>query len=299
MEGRGPHGIVPQDALSQRTRDELHVGALRESAGSRRARHFDNVEDPSKLPRAARGEPPDLSVYFGDLAWRALGTIGTGDVLTAGSGRQVTRAITGGTASSWAGTSSRASESFRSSTSVTSLHAPRRDSSAHRLASPGRIGPRNECAIARDRTRRRGSRCARARVGRAATPALHSLLERGTFARAESAFCQQRLSPTESLLPDGREPGPTWRIRLHDPTTDRVWPSSEALHSTSPDCGRATRRDRASVRIHRIPRHLASPELTRSVFISGWDLPVSFEADSSFSYGRGGLVLRSASASVR
>jgi predicted AlkP superfamily phosphohydrolase/phosphomutase len=41
------------------------------------------VYKPEQLYRNLRGEaPPDLFVYFGNLRWRSVGTIGTGEIHT-------------------------------------------------------------------------------------------------------------------------------------------------------------------------------------------------------------------------
>jgi predicted AlkP superfamily phosphohydrolase/phosphomutase len=37
---------------------------------------------PQRLYRAVRGVAPDLIVYFGDLAWRAVGTVGGDGIFT-------------------------------------------------------------------------------------------------------------------------------------------------------------------------------------------------------------------------
>ncbi|MBV8695834.1 MAG: hypothetical protein JO183_10165, partial [Ktedonobacteraceae bacterium] len=38
---------------------------------------------PQQLYRSVRGIPPDLIVYFGDLAWRSVGTVGGNELYTA------------------------------------------------------------------------------------------------------------------------------------------------------------------------------------------------------------------------
>jgi predicted AlkP superfamily phosphohydrolase/phosphomutase len=76
VEGREPQGFV-SPADYERLRDELAAGleALRgpdgEPIGTRSFR-------PEELWRAQRGVPPDLIVYFGDLAWRSNGSVGHG-----------------------------------------------------------------------------------------------------------------------------------------------------------------------------------------------------------------------------
>jgi predicted AlkP superfamily phosphohydrolase/phosphomutase len=38
---------------------------------------------PQQIYRSVRGIAPDLIVYFGNLAWRSVGTVGGGDLFTA------------------------------------------------------------------------------------------------------------------------------------------------------------------------------------------------------------------------
>lgn len=40
------------------------------------------VYKPQAIYREYRGVPPDLIVYFGDLAWRSLGSVGLGSIYT-------------------------------------------------------------------------------------------------------------------------------------------------------------------------------------------------------------------------
>ena len=72
--GREPRGIVaPSD--TDRVLDELATGieAIPDESG---APIETRVLRPERLYRQARGIPPNLLVYFGDLRWRSIGTVG-------------------------------------------------------------------------------------------------------------------------------------------------------------------------------------------------------------------------------
>ena len=74
--GREPHGLVPTHeatALTNRLRREL--GALQDDDGCAISTM---VRDPKEHYREVRGFPPDLMVYFDDLALRAIGSVGHG-----------------------------------------------------------------------------------------------------------------------------------------------------------------------------------------------------------------------------
>ncbi len=71
VRGREPAGIVEDE---DRARDEL-VALLRGMDGA-----DVRVDVPEEVYRATRGFPPDLMVYFDDLASRALGSVGHGHV---------------------------------------------------------------------------------------------------------------------------------------------------------------------------------------------------------------------------
>jgi predicted AlkP superfamily phosphohydrolase/phosphomutase len=74
VEGREPHGALPPSAageLRERLRRELL--ALRGPHGEALATR---VLSPDEAYREVRGLPPDLSVFFDDLAYRALGSVG-------------------------------------------------------------------------------------------------------------------------------------------------------------------------------------------------------------------------------
>lgn len=75
VQGREPQGVVPPDQYEP-TRDKL-IGEL-EALGDPDGRSIGTrVLKPETLYRTVRGvAPPDLFVYFGDLRWRSVGTIG-------------------------------------------------------------------------------------------------------------------------------------------------------------------------------------------------------------------------------
>ena len=81
VKGREPHGLIdPADYES--TRDKLagELEALGDPAGKPIGTR---VLKPQSLYRDVRGaSPPDLFVYFGDLRWRSVGTIGTHEIHT-------------------------------------------------------------------------------------------------------------------------------------------------------------------------------------------------------------------------
>ena len=78
--GREPEGIVRPDAVEP-LRDEL-IARL-EALGDEQGRPIGTrVYRPSDLYAVANGFPPDLICYFGDLAWRAIGSVGSGAIHT-------------------------------------------------------------------------------------------------------------------------------------------------------------------------------------------------------------------------
>jgi predicted AlkP superfamily phosphohydrolase/phosphomutase len=81
VKGREPQGVVaPADY--EATRDRL--AAELEALGDHEGRPIGTrVLKPEQLYRKVRGTaPPDLFVYFGDLRWRSVGTVGTGEIHT-------------------------------------------------------------------------------------------------------------------------------------------------------------------------------------------------------------------------
>jgi predicted AlkP superfamily phosphohydrolase/phosphomutase len=81
VKGREPQGVI-DPADYEATRDRL-VAQL-EALGDQEGRPIGTrVLKPEQLYRTVRGAaPPDLFVYFGDLRWRSVGTVGTGLIHT-------------------------------------------------------------------------------------------------------------------------------------------------------------------------------------------------------------------------
>jgi predicted AlkP superfamily phosphohydrolase/phosphomutase len=78
VEGREPQGTVPAHEYEQ-VRAELK--AKLEALGDERDRPIGTVAyRPEELYSQQNGIPPDLLVYFGELAWRSIGQVGTGSV---------------------------------------------------------------------------------------------------------------------------------------------------------------------------------------------------------------------------
>ena len=72
--GREPDGIVPQQEYD-RTCDRLsrEIASIPDDTGTPLG---SRVQRPEELYRTVAGIPPDLLVYFGDLRWRSIGTVG-------------------------------------------------------------------------------------------------------------------------------------------------------------------------------------------------------------------------------
>ncbi len=80
VRGREPEGIIsPVDYERERTalaeRLRLMSGPDGQPLGNR-------VFTPQQIYRSVRGIAPDLIVYFGNLAWRSVGTVGGGEIFT-------------------------------------------------------------------------------------------------------------------------------------------------------------------------------------------------------------------------
>jgi len=76
VRGREPHGIVDpseQDAILDRLAAGL--AAIADDRGQPLATE---VFRPRLIYRECRNAPPDLMVYFGNLDWRAIGSVGSG-----------------------------------------------------------------------------------------------------------------------------------------------------------------------------------------------------------------------------
>jgi predicted AlkP superfamily phosphohydrolase/phosphomutase len=76
--GREPEGVVPAEDY-ERVRGELKTKL--EALGDEEGRPIGTVAHrPEELYEERNGIAPDLMVYFGDLAWRSIGQVGTGTV---------------------------------------------------------------------------------------------------------------------------------------------------------------------------------------------------------------------------
>ena len=78
--GREPQGTVPPEAYES-VRDELacRLAAIPDPEGRPLPTR---VFKPQEIYRTCNGVPPDLIVYFGDLLWRSVGTVGGGCIHT-------------------------------------------------------------------------------------------------------------------------------------------------------------------------------------------------------------------------
>ena len=81
VKGREPQGLIdPRDYEATRDRLIAELEALGDPDGRPIGTR---VLKPENLYRTIRGTaPPDLFVYFGDLRWRSVGTVGTGEIHT-------------------------------------------------------------------------------------------------------------------------------------------------------------------------------------------------------------------------
>jgi predicted AlkP superfamily phosphohydrolase/phosphomutase len=77
VEGREPDGTVPP-AEFERVRGEL-AARLAAIPGPQGERLETRAQTPEELYDEVNGVPPDLLVFFDDLAWRAVGTVGGGN----------------------------------------------------------------------------------------------------------------------------------------------------------------------------------------------------------------------------
>lgn len=80
VQGREPKGVIPADQY-EATRDELieklegMIGLDGKPLGTR-------VVRPEDVYREINNIPPDLIIYFGNLAWRSVGSVGLGRIYT-------------------------------------------------------------------------------------------------------------------------------------------------------------------------------------------------------------------------
>jgi predicted AlkP superfamily phosphohydrolase/phosphomutase len=78
VQGREPSGSIPP-AEYEAWRDRL-IAELESLAGPDGRPLGTRVYRPQQLFRECHGVPPDLICYFGNLAWRSVGTVGGGEV---------------------------------------------------------------------------------------------------------------------------------------------------------------------------------------------------------------------------
>jgi predicted AlkP superfamily phosphohydrolase/phosphomutase len=80
VRGREPEGIIP---LTEYERERTALAErLRALPGPDGQPLGNRVFTPQQLYRSVRGVAPDLIVYFADLAWRSVGTVGSGELYT-------------------------------------------------------------------------------------------------------------------------------------------------------------------------------------------------------------------------
>jgi predicted AlkP superfamily phosphohydrolase/phosphomutase len=80
VKGREPQGVV-DPASYESTRDEL-IGKLEAMTGPDGDHLGTRVLKPQDVYPEVRGVAPDLIVYFGDLAWRSVGSVGNRSIYT-------------------------------------------------------------------------------------------------------------------------------------------------------------------------------------------------------------------------
>lgn len=78
--GREPQGVVPA-AQYESFRDDL-AARLEAMPGPDGMPLGNRVYKPESIYRKCNGVPPDLLVYFGDLAWRSVGSVGFDSIYT-------------------------------------------------------------------------------------------------------------------------------------------------------------------------------------------------------------------------
>lgn len=80
VEGREPNGVIPAENY-EKFRDELIYKI--ENMTDEKGRILGNkVFRPEEVYGECKGIPPDLIVYFGDLDWRSVGSVGHGKIFT-------------------------------------------------------------------------------------------------------------------------------------------------------------------------------------------------------------------------
>jgi len=80
VQGREPQGVIPA-ADYERVRDEI-VGKLSQITDESGVNIGTVAYKPQDVYRECRNVPPDLMIYFGNLAWRSVGSLGHGSIHT-------------------------------------------------------------------------------------------------------------------------------------------------------------------------------------------------------------------------
>ena len=80
VKDREPQGVI-EPSRYEATRDEL-VASIEAMAGPDGVPLGNRVYKPEQVYTEVSGVAPDLIVYFGDLEWRSVGQVGTGEVFT-------------------------------------------------------------------------------------------------------------------------------------------------------------------------------------------------------------------------
>jgi len=80
VEGREPQGVIPPEEY-EATREEL-IAKLEALADPQGRNIGTRVFRPEEIYREVNNIPPDLIVYFGNLAWRSVGSVGLGAIHT-------------------------------------------------------------------------------------------------------------------------------------------------------------------------------------------------------------------------
>jgi predicted AlkP superfamily phosphohydrolase/phosphomutase len=80
VKGREPHGIVPPGDYEKMC--ETLAGQIEAIPDAEGRPINTKVHFPQQLYHERKGVPPDLLIYFGNLAWRSVGSIGAGRIHT-------------------------------------------------------------------------------------------------------------------------------------------------------------------------------------------------------------------------
>jgi len=80
VKGREPQGVIdPANYESVRDEIKAKLEAMQDHEGKPLGTR---VFKPQEVYRSVRGIPPDLIVYFGNLTWRSVGSMGMGGIYT-------------------------------------------------------------------------------------------------------------------------------------------------------------------------------------------------------------------------